>query len=300
MTVYKTRKIGDIRGGQSKYFYGEVMGGGGARIRGTPVKVKGVKKKAKDKDKTPDKVETSQDLLDKAYIKKFGPPPKAPPKVKAKAPPKVKSKKDEFYLKKRKENPAAGPTHMKPSATKKVKKEVKKEVKKKVKKEDRPPTPAYEDMSLTKKLSYGAGAVVVAGAGMVATKKAQDANKVKPKSDFITTMRTAIDSSKREVEQRNRERTFRAKVQLLTPLKEVRVPDTRAKKTGNRPTTGESGDGPGPTPKSAMRKSQIRDFKKYNKSNLLGRSIDDALRGFFSFMGTLPKSTDEDKWKNKR
>jgi len=60
-----------------------------------------------------------------------------------------------------------------------------------------------------------------------------------------------------------------------------------------------SGDGPGPTPKSAMRESQIRDFKKYNKSNLLGRSIDDALRGFFSFMGTLPKSTDKDKWKNR-
>jgi len=60
-----------------------------------------------------------------------------------------------------------------------------------------------------------------------------------------------------------------------------------------------SGDGPGPTPKSSMRESQIRDFKKYNKSNLLGRSIDDALRGFFSFMGTLPKSTDKDKWKNR-
>jgi len=78
------------------------------------------------------------------------------------------------------------------------------------------------------------------------------------------------------------------------------IKDTRAKNPLAPPVTGTSGDGPEPTPKSAMRESQIRDFKKYNKSNLLGRSIDDALRGFFSFMGTLPKSTDEDKWKNKK
>jgi len=217
----------------------------------------------------------------------------------------LQERKDEFYLKKRKENPAAGPTHMKPSAaapkkkpstpSKKVKKEVKKEVKK----------PAYEDMSLITKLGWGAGTVVVAGAGMVATKKAQDANKVKLKSDssgskssdFGSSIKEAIDSARGGKYDRpkagplGRQSGFPLArvIKAPSPAKSL-VPGVKAA----------SGDGPGPTPKSAMRESQIRDFKKYNKSNLLGRSIDDALRGFFSFMGTLPKSTDEDKWKNKR
>jgi hypothetical protein len=110
---------------------------------------------------------------------------------------------------------------------------------------------------------------------------------------------------RKTMERLKRERTFRAKVQLLTPLKEVRVPDTRAKKTGNRPTTGKSGDGPGPkdfkAPESTAKKDSRLAFEKYNKTgSKLGMKMDDILRGAFSFMGTLPKSTDEDKWKYKK
>jgi hypothetical protein len=251
MAAYKPRKPGDIRGGQSKYITGEGIGGGIGVRVGKDSSLKGVKKK----DKT------------------------------------LQERKDEFYLKKRKENPAAGPTHMKPSATKKVKKKVKKEVKK----EDSPPTPVSKDMSFKQKAVYGTGVVVATGLGMVATEKAQDANKGKPKSDFITMMRTAIDSSKRDAV-----KTTGIKRPKLKAFKEARVIKAPSPAKSLVPgVKADSGDGPGPTPKSAMRESQIRDFKKYNKSNLLGRSIDDALRGFFSFMGTLPKSTDKDKWKNR-
>jgi hypothetical protein len=92
----------------------------------------------------------------------------------------------------------------------------------------------------------------------------------------------------------------------LKAFKEAEViEDTRAKKTGNRPTTGKSGDGPGPkqlkAPLSAMNQDSRLDFAKHNKSgSKLGMKMDDILRGAFSFLGTLPKSTDEDKWKNKK
>jgi hypothetical protein len=299
MTVYKTRKIGDIRGGQSKYFYGEVMGGGGARIRGTPVKVKGVKKKAKDK------VETSQDLLDKAYIKKFGPPPKAPPKVKAKAPPKVESKKEKYYRETREKNPASGPTHMKPSAAKKVKK--------KVKEEDSPAATAVKPKS-TEKPSKGKqnlliGTAVTTSALILANQVAQEVKQQKKSdssgsksSDFGSSTREAINRARGGKHDRPKAGTLGR--QSGFPLDKV-VTDTRAKKTGNRPTTGESGDGPRPkelkAPESDRKKDSRLDFETYNKAgSKLGMKLDDMLRGAFSFMGTLPKSTDEDKWKNKR
>jgi hypothetical protein len=55
-------------------------------------------------------------------------------------------------------------------------------------------------------------------------------------------------------------------------------------------------------PSSKMKTAQRLDFDKFNKSSSkLGRTMDDALRRFFSFMpGVLPQSTDDSKWIRKR
>jgi len=58
---------------------------------------------------------------------------------------------------------------------------------------------------------------------------------------------------------------------------------------------------PPKAPESTAKKDSRLDFAEYNKAgSKLGMKLDDILRGAFSFLGTLPKSTDEDKWKNKR
>jgi hypothetical protein len=156
-------------------------------------------------------------------------------------------------------------------------------------------------MSSKEKFGYGTGVVVATGLGMVATKKAQDANKGKPKSDFITMMRTAIDSSKRDAV-----KTTGIKRPKLKAFKEARVIKAPSPAKSLVPgVKAASGDGPGPkdfkAPESTAKKDSRLAFEKYNKTgSKLGMKMDDILRGAFSFMGTLPKSTDEDKWKYKK
>jgi len=79
--------------------------------------------------------------------------------------------------------------------------------------------------------------------------------------------------------------------------------ETITKKAESEVPTKKAVDSPGPpppTPKSVSREKQRRDFAAYNKpGSKLGMKMDDILRGAFSFMGALPKSTAKDKWKNK-
>jgi len=114
----------------------------------------------------------------------------------------------------------------------------------------------------------------------------------KREDNFIETMRSAIEGSREGYSGRSIK--YKGK-----------IPDTRAKKSLAPPVRGASGDGPGPkdfkAPESTAKKDSRLAFEKYNKTgSKLGMKMDDILRGAFSFMGTLPKSTDEDKWKYKK
>jgi hypothetical protein len=150
----------------------------------------------------------------------------------------------------------------------------------------------------------GSGKYYKAAAALAALVAAGTAAWQQTKPSFGSRMRSSIKSAEGSPKDKPRKHDpFTGYYGPLAPLETKEVKDTRAKKTGTRPTTGASGDGPGPpppTPKSVSREKQRRDFAAYNKpGSKLGMKMDDILRGAFSFMGALPKSTAKDKWKNK-
>jgi hypothetical protein len=137
-----------------------------------------------------------------------------------------------------------------------------------------------------------------------ARKAFDESKKRRLAKDFGSRMRSSIKSAKGSSKDKpGKHDPYTGYYGPLAPLETKKVKDTRAKKTVTPRTTGASGDGPGPTPptpKSVNREKQMRDFAKYNKAgSKIGMKMDDILRGAFSFMGALPKSTAKDKWKNK-
>jgi hypothetical protein len=81
----------------------------------------------------------------------------------------------------------------------------------------------------------------------------------------------------------------------------TRKPDKKSKVSAKRDTSKTPVKTPSlKAPESDLKKDSRKDFAKYNKpGSKLGMKMDDILRGAFSFMGALPKSTAKDKWKNK-